>query len=73
MWCTCVSGASVCDYTIGFGNVPSAWYFLFLIVIKIQRYNWDIVENGAKHHNPNLIKIYVQMFTIVTLYYNQIM
>jgi hypothetical protein len=37
-------------------------------LIKLQRYNWNIVESGIKHHNPNLDQNLKQLFSNVSTY-----
>ena len=39
------------------------WYIMLCDNIEPPRYNWNIVENGIKHHNPNPLK-YIAMLII---------
>jgi hypothetical protein len=35
--------------------------FFYNFTIPVEQYNWNIVESGIKHHNPNPISIPVDV------------
>ena len=47
---------SIQHYVLKF--VSNLWQVgVFLLVLRLPRYNWNIVESGIKHHKPNHDKL----------------